>query len=65
MRPERLQQILNELRERLVEHYGDRLVGIVLSEDFVAALSLKYDALISSFVRARESRQRNESPNGF
>jgi predicted nucleotidyltransferase len=30
MRHEKLQQILNELRARLVEHYGSRLVDVVL-----------------------------------
>ncbi|MGH9938758.1 MAG: nucleotidyltransferase domain-containing protein [Blastocatellia bacterium] len=30
MRHEKLRQILSELRGRLVEHYGDRLVDVVL-----------------------------------
>ncbi|MGH9843710.1 MAG: nucleotidyltransferase domain-containing protein [Blastocatellia bacterium] len=30
MRHEKLPQILSELRERFVEHYGDRLVKVVL-----------------------------------
>ncbi len=95
MRHERLQQILNELRERLVEHYGDRLVDVVLfgsqargdalpgsdidvmvvlkgavrpgeeieqTGDFVAALSLKYDVLISVIFRSEDAFYHSETP---
>jgi predicted nucleotidyltransferase len=95
MRQENLWQILNELRGRLIEHYGDRLVDVVLfgsqargdatpgsdidvmvvlkgdvypggeieqTGDFVAALSLKYDVLISVVFRSEEAFYHSESP---
>lgn len=95
MRHERLQQILNELRGRLVEHYGDRLLDVVLfgsqargdaapgsdidvmvvlkgdvhageeierTGDFVAALSLKYDVLLSVIFRSEEAFHYSETP---
>ncbi len=95
MRHKKLRQILDELRERLVEHYGDRLVDVVLfgsqargdaapgsdidvmvalkgnihpaeeierTGDFVAALSLKYDVLISVVFRSEEAFHYSETP---
>ncbi|MCG3161714.1 MAG: hypothetical protein JMDDDDMK_02923 [Acidobacteria bacterium] len=95
MRHENLREILNELRGRLIEHYGDRLVDVVLfgsqargdatpgsdidvmvvlkgdvypgeeierTGDFVAALSLKYDVLISIVFRSEETFCHSESP---
>jgi predicted nucleotidyltransferase len=95
MRHEKLRQILDELRERLAEHYGDRLIDVVLfgsqargdaapgsdidvmvvlkgdvypgeeierTGDFVAALSLEYDVLISVIFRSEESFYRAETP---
>ena len=95
MRHEKLSQILKELRERLVEHYGDSLVKIVLfgsqargdatsgsdidvmvvlkgdvhpneelerTGDLVAALSLKYDVLLSTVFRPEEAYYRAETP---
>jgi predicted nucleotidyltransferase len=95
MRHEKLSQILKELHERLVEHYGDRLVKVVLfgsqargdatfgsdidvmvvlkgdvhpneelerTGDLVAALSLKYDVLLSTVFRPEEAYIRAETP---
>jgi uncharacterized protein len=95
MRHEKLPQILKELRERLVEHYGDRLVKVVLfgsqargdatpgsdidvmvvlkgevqpseeleqTGDLVAALSLKYDVLLSTIFRPEEAFYHSETP---
>lgn len=95
MRHEKLRQILTELRERLIEHYGDRLIDVVLfgsqargdaapgsdidvmvvlkgdvypgeeierTGDFVAALSLEYDVLISVIFRSEESFYYAETP---
>jgi len=95
MRHEKLQWILSELRERLVEHYGNRLVDVVLfgsqargdaapgsdidvmvvlkgdvrpgeeierTGDFIAALSLKYDVLISVVFRSEEAFHYSETP---
>lgn len=90
-----MRQILDELRERLVEHYGDRLVDVMLfgsqargdavpgsdidvmvvlegdvrpaeeierTGDFVAALSLKHDVLISVVFRSEEAFHYSETP---
>ena len=88
MRHEKLSQILKEFRERLVEHYGDRLVKVVLfgsqargdatsgsdidvmvvltgdvrPGDLVAALSLKYDVLLSTVFRPEDAYDRGETP---
>jgi predicted nucleotidyltransferase len=95
MRHEKLSQILKEFRERLVEHYGDRLVKVVLfgsqargdatsgsdidvmvvltgdvrpgeelerTGDLVAALSLKYDVLLSTVFRPEDAYDRAETP---
>jgi len=95
MRHEKLQQILDELRTRLVEHYGARLIKVVLfgsqargdavpgsdidvmivlkgevspskeieqTGDLVAALSLKYDVLLSTIFRAEEAFYHSETP---
>lgn len=95
MRHENLREILNELRGRLIEHYGDRLVDVVLfgsqargdatpgsdidvmvvlkgdvypgeeierTGDFVAALSLKYDVLISIVFRSEETFVTRKAP---
>ena len=95
MRHEKLSQILTELRELLVELYGDRLVKVVLfgsqargdatpgsdidvlavlkgavhpgeelerTGDLVAALSLKYDVLLSTIFRPEEAFEYAETP---
>ncbi len=95
MKHEKLPQILSELRERFVEHYGDRLVKVVLfgsqargdaapgsdidimvvlkgdvhpseelerTGDLVAALSLKYDVLLSTVFRPEEAFYQAETP---
>ena len=95
MRHEKLLHILKELREHLVEHYGDRLSKVVLfgsqargdaspgsdidvlvvlkgevqpseelerTGDLVAALSLKYDVLLSTIFRPEEAFQHSETP---
>ena len=95
MKHEQLTQILQELRTGLAEHYGERLVRLVLfgsqargdavpgsdidvmvvlkgtvrphpeieeTGDVVAAVSLKYDVLVSVIFRSEAEFQANESP---
>lgn len=95
MKHEKLQQILGDLRTRLAEHYGARLVEVVLfgsqargdasigsdidvmvvlrggvqpgeeleqTGDLVAALSLKYDVLISVVFRSEEAFRYAQTP---
>ena len=95
MKHEKLQQILSEFGARLVEHYGDRLVKVLLfgsqargdavpgsdidvmvvlkgevspgeeieqTGDLVAALSLKYNVLLSTIFRAEEAFYHAQTP---
>lgn len=92
---EELQMILAELRQRLAEHYGERLVEVVLfgsqargdavpgsdidvlvvlkgpvhpgeeiegTGEFCAALSLKYDVLISTVFVSEEDFHHAQTP---
>ncbi len=95
MKHEKLNEILSELHERLREHYGDRLVDVVLygsqargdavegsdidvmivlrgdfnyweeiqqTGEFIAALSLKYDTVVSRVFVGDEKFRREQSP---